>query len=228
MANLFLKAPAEALPPLAPSPSDDKGEHTISWTRLLLSVPIITTPLPITVFLLHKFLLPPLQRCIGTRDYFLILFFWSAVELQWCDNFCYIAKRFSYTWASSFSYSSPLWFIRGYWIYPVLYRWTLLFIHPLYNSLDRNPLRIQICSGHFSALHDSMSSHCLRIKWGAHTPQFAQYHPRTCLSSQHHGETHLLLWSQVSLFECQVLCSSWFMSDICTVLTHPVPLPSAL
>ena len=122
VANLFLKAPAEALPPPCPSPSDDKGEHflpplyTISWTRLLLSVPILTTRLRITVFLLHKFQLPPLQRCIGTRDHFLILFFWSVVELQWCDNFCYIAKWFSYPWASSFSYPSPLWFIRGYWI----------------------------------------------------------------------------------------------------------------
>ena len=37
----------------------------------------------------------------------------------------------------SFLYSFPLWFITGYWIYfPVLYSRTLLFIHPIYNSLQ--------------------------------------------------------------------------------------------
>ena len=60
--------------------------------------------------------------------------YWSIVQLQCCVNFC-TAKWLSYIYIL-FSYSFPLWFITGYWIqFPVLYRRTLLSIHPIYSSL---------------------------------------------------------------------------------------------
>jgi len=45
---------------------------------------------------------------------------------------CSLVRFICNTYHNSF----PLWFITGYWIYfPVLYSRTLLFIHPIYNSL---------------------------------------------------------------------------------------------
>ena len=70
--------------------------------------------------------------------FFLIFFYWSIVDLQYCVNFCCTAKWFSYTYIYSFLYYwyFPLWFIIGYWIYfSVLYSRTLLFIHSMYNHL---------------------------------------------------------------------------------------------
>ena len=68
------------------------------------------------------------------------LFYWSLVDLQSCVNFYCTTKWLSYTYicvyACTFiSYSFPLWFITGYWIYfPVLYSRTSLFIHSLYSN----------------------------------------------------------------------------------------------
>ena len=40
------------------------------------------------------------------------------------------------TWLYTYRCSFPLWFITGFWIrFPALYSRTLLFIHPVYNSL---------------------------------------------------------------------------------------------
>ena len=61
---------------------------------------------------------------------------WSIVDLQCCVNFFCTAKWLSYTYIYSLSYSFPLWFVTGYWLsFPVLYSRTLLFMHPLCNSL---------------------------------------------------------------------------------------------
>ena len=68
-------------------------------------------------------------------DAFLKKFYWSIVDLQCYVNFsCKVIQLHIYVY--SFSYSFPLWFITGYWIqFPVLYSRTLLFTHPIYNSL---------------------------------------------------------------------------------------------
>ena len=51
----------------------------------------------------------------GNKIFFFYVFYWSTVDSQCCIKFCCIAKWFSST-CISFSYSSPLWFIPGYWI----------------------------------------------------------------------------------------------------------------
>ena len=56
-----------------------------------------------------------------------LCFNWSTVDLQYCINFCCMAKWFTYTYYThSFLYRLPLWSIIGYWIQlPVLYSRTL-------------------------------------------------------------------------------------------------------
>ena len=74
--------------------------------------------------------------CDSDADLFKKLFYWNIVDLQ-CANFCCTAKWFSYMYIYIlFSYSFPLWFIAGYWIwFPVLYSKPCCFIHSVYNSL---------------------------------------------------------------------------------------------
>ena len=71
--------------------------------------------------------------------FFLNLFYWRTVDLPHCVNFYCTAKWFSYTYILyiySFSSSFPWWLITGYWIqFLVLYSRTLLFFHPINNSL---------------------------------------------------------------------------------------------
>ena len=56
-----------------------------------------------------------------------LCFNWSTVDLQYCINFCCMAKWFTYTYYThSFLYRLPLWSIIGYRIQlPVLYSRTL-------------------------------------------------------------------------------------------------------
>ena len=62
-----------------------------------------------------------LQTCHANLFPFL-KFCWSIADVECCVNFCYIAKCFTYMSIYSFSYSSPLWFLTGYWIqFPMLY-----------------------------------------------------------------------------------------------------------
>ena len=60
-----------------------------------------------------------------------------TVDLQCCAYFCsQQSDSVIHMYRHFFSYSFPLWFITAYWIlFLVLYRRTLLFIHPTYNSL---------------------------------------------------------------------------------------------
>ena len=52
-----------------------------------------------------------------------LYFNWSTVDLQYCLNFCCMAKWFIYTYDM---HSFPVWSITGYWIqFPVLYSRTL-------------------------------------------------------------------------------------------------------
>ena len=69
--------------------------------------------------------------------FFFLKFYWPIVDLEHCVNFCCTVQGLSYTHIYSFSCSFPLWFIPGYWIKftPVLYGRTLLFIHPICESL---------------------------------------------------------------------------------------------
>ena len=61
---------------------------------------------------------------------------WHIIDSQCCVNLCYTVKRFSYTHIYSYSYSFPLRFITGYWIYfPVLCSRILLFIRLTYTGL---------------------------------------------------------------------------------------------
>ena len=65
-------------------------------------------------------------------------YFFTEVQLIYSVvNFCCTVNLTQlYTYIHSFSYSFPVWFIPGYWIYfPVLYNKTLLFIHPICNNL---------------------------------------------------------------------------------------------
>ena len=64
---------------------------------------------------------------------FLLQYRWFT--MLWLFLLCSKVIQF-YIYIHSFSYSCPLWFITGYWIYfPVLYSRTLLFIHSIYKSL---------------------------------------------------------------------------------------------
>ena len=69
-----------------------------------------------------------------------IFFNWFYGSINWFTMLCYflLCSKVTqlYIYIHSFSYSFPCWFITGYWIwFPVLYSRTLLFIHPIYNSL---------------------------------------------------------------------------------------------
>ena len=53
-----------------------------------------------------------------------------------CQFLLYLKVIQLYTYVHSFSYSFPLWFITEYWLeFPGLYSRTLLFVHPVCNSL---------------------------------------------------------------------------------------------
>ena len=59
-------------------------------------------------------------------------FYWSIVDLQCCVNFCDSITHIHILSHFLFHYFN----IIGYWtLFPVLYRRTLLFIHPLHASL---------------------------------------------------------------------------------------------
>ena len=95
-----------------PGPASSNCYHWLSATNLLLLYSLFD---PFHLFIFKN------------------LFYWSIVYLQ-CVNFCCTAKWVIHIYA--FSYSFPLWFLTGYWIQvPVLYSRTLLFIHPIHNSL---------------------------------------------------------------------------------------------
>ena len=69
-----------------------------------------------------------------------LCFNWSTVALQYCINFCCMAKWFIYTYyMHSFLNSFPLWSIIGYWIQsPVLYSrilWSELWLS--FNDMSR-------------------------------------------------------------------------------------------
>ena len=72
---------------------------------------------------------------------FCFSFYWSIVDLQHCVNFCCTAKWLSYTYIHIlFLYSFPLRLIPGCWIlFPMLFSRTLLFIHPICNTLHPSP-----------------------------------------------------------------------------------------
>ena len=57
-----------------------------------------------------------LNICNRRGAFFINIFYWSIVDLQCHVSFCCIAKWFSYTYISFFSYPFPLWFIIGYGI----------------------------------------------------------------------------------------------------------------
>ena len=67
----------------------------------------------------------------------IFIFDWTTVDLPCCANLCCTAKWLRYIHIDVlFLYPFPLWFLIGYWVqFPVLYSRTLLFIHPIYNSL---------------------------------------------------------------------------------------------
>ena len=72
----------------------------------------------------------------------------------------------------SFSYSFPLWFITGYWTsFPVFYSRTLLFIHPVYDSLhlltDRITFKLYIHTIH---VHGSIYAKCAVLTAGGPRP----------------------------------------------------------
>ena len=62
-------------------------------------------------------------------------FYWSIVDLRCCVNFCYTVKWLSFTYTFFFVFFSTVVYHRVLnRQYPVLYRRTLLFSHPIYNS----------------------------------------------------------------------------------------------
>ena len=84
------------------------------------------------------FLFPyePIQQTFSFHFILISVFYWRIVDLQRCVSFWCTAKWLSYTYIYIFSYSFPWWLITQYWIEsPVLYSRTLLFIHPVWNSL---------------------------------------------------------------------------------------------
>ena len=121
-------------------PLDDSGATIRSPSHPMLSPPsCLKSPLTCTclclcslaVFSTRIALSLPSPPTKNPTYSFLKKFYWGIVDLQCCVNFCCMAKWFTYT------YSFPLWFITGYWIeLPVLYSRILLFIHPIYNSLQ--------------------------------------------------------------------------------------------
>ena len=69
--------------------------------------------------------------------YFLIIFYWSIVDLQCCISFCYTAKwiSYTYTYIHSFLDSFPIQVITEYWVeFPVLYSRSLLVVYFIYSS----------------------------------------------------------------------------------------------
>ena len=66
------------------------------------------------------------QLLLCLTFFFSFKFYWSIVDWQCCDNFCWRTKWFSsmYTHIHSFFNSSPMWIITEYWVeYPVLCRY---------------------------------------------------------------------------------------------------------
>ena len=102
----------------------------IYWTQLPLLACLLDFPIN-AILWLHRNLWPMISPFLIHLPSFLN---WSIVDLQCCVSFWCTAKWFRYTY--SFSYSFPLQFITGCWIYfPVLCSRTLLFIHSIYRSL---------------------------------------------------------------------------------------------
>ena len=81
------------------------------------------------------------------EDDLYFLFYWNIIDLQCCVTFSCIAKWLCYIYMYSSSYSLPLWFITGYWIYfPVLHRMIFIKWSFLYTSIPNREIRMEFYS----------------------------------------------------------------------------------
>ena len=124
---------------IAPStPSQRLSHYIVTASEVVCpSLSTVCSLRPGTVFVLLITGCKYLHRvCCLVGSFFLFFkFYWSIVYLQCCVNFFYTAKLIQ-LYIYICIYPFPLWFITVYWIlFPVLYSRTLLFIHPIYNSL---------------------------------------------------------------------------------------------
>ena len=72
--------------------------------------------------------------------FFFLKFYWSRVDLQYCDNFHCATKWFSYVYTHIHSFSDPFptKIITEYWVeFSVIYTMSSLANHPIYHSVHK-------------------------------------------------------------------------------------------